>query len=167
MKHASYHFLNLTFFWWSPQQFMHVRNKHRFRVLSSVGSSSPAGHSMCKVLWNADVMGFKIKQHAIFFFPYPPWNQNFTSFPELLCCSHFTFTWCQAQMCAFNLNLFHYLNQIPGFDVTADTLQRLRWIALLAKSIWWQVQCINPSFPPSSPSITWVMIHYYLCYDSL
>lgn len=61
-------FFNLTFFWWSPQQFMHVRNTHRFRVLSSVGASSPAGHSMCKVLWNTDVMGFKIKQHAIFVF---------------------------------------------------------------------------------------------------
>lgn len=70
-------------------------------------------------------------------------------------------------MCAFNLKLFHYLNQILGFDVTADTLQRLRWIALLAKSIWWQVQCINPCAPSHPPHITWVMIHYYLCYDSL
>lgn len=92
-----------------------------------------------------------VLKHAIFFFSYPPWNQNFASFPELLCCSHFTFTWCQAQTCAFNLKLFHYLNQILGFDVTADTLQRLRWIALLAKSIWWQVQCINPSVPLTPP----------------
>lgn len=61
-------------------------------------------------------------------------------------------------MCVFNLKLFHYLNQILGFDVTADMLQCLRWIALLAKSIWWQVQCINPSFPPPQ---------YHLGHDSL
>lgn len=143
--HPTIFFLNLTFFGWSPQQFMHTRSTHGFRVLSSVGAGSPAGHSMCKVLWNTDVMGFKTCH--IFFLDY----RNFASFPELFCCSHFTFTWCQAQTCAFNLKLFHYLNQILGFDVTADMLQRLRWIALLAKSIWWQVQCINPSVPLTLP----------------
>lgn len=127
-------------------KFMHVFHVSVCCLQSAPGHSSALAERMCKVV--VETLMFSVSKWSndqYLFLYYPHQNRNITSFFGVVMLLTFCFSLMPSTNRVLNLELFHYSNQIQGFDVTADTLQSLRWFAPLAKPIWWWVRCINPN----------------------
>lgn len=87
-------------------------------------------------------------------------------FSELSCCSLSAFPWCQAQTVCWILN--YSITQFKSKALMSQLTRcrasggLLRWPNLFGG------EC-DALIPTNifSPCVTWVMIHYYHCYDSL